>query len=200
MIHVVSGILFGDDENQPREWCLLAKRPRCNLRPELWELPGGKIEDNESHDQALRREWKEELGVTLSFVDPRPIAIATLNLEQRIVIYLYEVFVDDLSLPIVPVEHTEILWASPLFAVKSLPCSPGLYLHYAEIEAWPATRSPMETPESAPEPVTADWRRCRECIARCDQVEDAERRTPCPHHGTPWMTRSMRTSTHPERA
>lgn len=30
---------------------------------DLWELPGGKIEENESPYDAIRREWKEELDI-----------------------------------------------------------------------------------------------------------------------------------------
>ncbi len=32
----------------------------------LWEFPGGKVEINESNDEALKREIMEELGVTIS--------------------------------------------------------------------------------------------------------------------------------------
>lgn len=32
----------------------------------MWEFPGGKIEKNESHEDALKREIQEELGVDIS--------------------------------------------------------------------------------------------------------------------------------------
>ena len=38
------------------------RSPTKNL-PGMWELPGGKVEDNESHSHALQRELREELGI-----------------------------------------------------------------------------------------------------------------------------------------
>jgi len=43
---------------------LLARRPLTGNLPGLWELPGGKIEEGEIPEEALVREWKEELGAT----------------------------------------------------------------------------------------------------------------------------------------
>lgn len=42
---------------------LLAKRPANKPMPNLWEFPGGKIEDNETPEAAIIRELDEELGI-----------------------------------------------------------------------------------------------------------------------------------------
>ncbi len=46
---------------------LLGKRPPSGLLGGLWEFPGGKVHPGESHQAALRREVKEELGVSVKF-------------------------------------------------------------------------------------------------------------------------------------
>ena len=44
---------------------LLGKRPPNGLLGGLWEFPGGKLEPGESHNDALAREVKEELGIAI---------------------------------------------------------------------------------------------------------------------------------------
>jgi len=41
----------------------LAQRPGDKDFPFTWECPGGKVDGDESHHGALRREWYEEFGV-----------------------------------------------------------------------------------------------------------------------------------------
>ena len=57
-LHVVAGIVWRDGEY------LAVQRPEGARMAGWWEFPGGKIEPGESRDQALVREFREELGVT----------------------------------------------------------------------------------------------------------------------------------------
>jgi len=45
---------------------LLAQRPEGKPMARLWEFPGGKVRNGEKLEEALARELREELGVTLT--------------------------------------------------------------------------------------------------------------------------------------
>ena len=49
---------------------LACQRPAHKARGLLWEFVGGKVEPGETKEEALRRECREELGVTLKVGDP----------------------------------------------------------------------------------------------------------------------------------
>jgi 8-oxo-dGTP diphosphatase len=56
-VDVVAALICSDG-------CLLAcQRRETAVFPLKWEFPGGKVENSESHSEALRRELKEELGI-----------------------------------------------------------------------------------------------------------------------------------------
>lgn len=59
MIEVVAGIIYKDDK------FLIAQRNIKKAQGGLWEFPGGKIEKNETHEQALKREIKEEFNADI---------------------------------------------------------------------------------------------------------------------------------------
>ncbi len=44
---------------------LLLKRPADDFFPNIFELPSGKVEENENFEQAIRREIKEETGLDI---------------------------------------------------------------------------------------------------------------------------------------
>lgn len=56
-LKVVAGFLKRGDK------FLLVRRPVDKERGGLWEFPGGKVEDGETLEEAIKRELKEELGI-----------------------------------------------------------------------------------------------------------------------------------------
>ncbi len=60
VIDVAVGLLMAPDGR-----FLLTSRPVGKVYAGYWEFPGGKLEANESVEQALRRELQEEIGVTI---------------------------------------------------------------------------------------------------------------------------------------
>lgn len=60
IIEVAVGILLRSDGS-----LLFAQRPTGKTYMGYWEFPGGKLEANESVEQALKRELYEELGISI---------------------------------------------------------------------------------------------------------------------------------------
>lgn len=55
MMDVVGALIFKDGK------LLVCQRPKNKARALLWEFVGGKVENGETREQALKRECKEEL-------------------------------------------------------------------------------------------------------------------------------------------
>jgi len=62
--HAIRQVVIGVCTNEKGEFLLAYRKPDDKYGNQ-WELPGGGVEDNESQRQALKREWKEELGVDI---------------------------------------------------------------------------------------------------------------------------------------
>jgi 8-oxo-dGTP diphosphatase len=59
MIEVVAALIWENDK------FMICRRPAHKARGLLWEFVGGKVEPGETHEQALVRECREELDVTI---------------------------------------------------------------------------------------------------------------------------------------
>ena len=64
-IDVAVGVLIRQDGA-----FLLTSRPSGKVYEGYWEFPGGKLEEGETVEQALRRELQEEIGITIGEVTP----------------------------------------------------------------------------------------------------------------------------------
>jgi 8-oxo-dGTP diphosphatase len=65
VVEVAVGVLI-----LPNGDFLLTSRPPGKVYENYWEFPGGKLEQGESVEQALRRELQEEIGITIGLAHP----------------------------------------------------------------------------------------------------------------------------------
>ena len=63
MIEVVAALIWDNDK------FMICQRPANKARALLWEFVGGKVESGETKEQALIRECREELAVSLAVGD-----------------------------------------------------------------------------------------------------------------------------------
>ena len=63
MTEVVTALIWDNDK------FMICQRPAHKARGLLWEFVGGKVEPGETKEQALIRECREELAITLSVGD-----------------------------------------------------------------------------------------------------------------------------------
>lgn len=62
IVHVAVGVVISNNEQQPTQY-FLTKRLADAHQGGKWEFPGGKVENDESVNQALFRELKEEIAI-----------------------------------------------------------------------------------------------------------------------------------------
>lgn len=68
VVHVAVAILTVEDKFEKK--VLIAKRPDHVHKGGLWEFPGGKVEEGEAVLEALSRELKEELAISVLDAEP----------------------------------------------------------------------------------------------------------------------------------
>lgn len=106
MDRVVAGLLRRDGQV-----LLCHRRHDRRHYPDVWDLPGGRVEPGESLVDALRRELEEELGIIAMPAEKTPLVTLTAD-NLRLDIYLVDNWLGEIR-NLAPDEHDELRWTSP---------------------------------------------------------------------------------------
>lgn len=90
-------------------YILIDKRKAQGLMGSLWEFPGGKVEPNETVEDCIRREIKEELGINIA-VKERLITIEHDYEKFKVTLFVHNCL--HLSGEPQPLECDEIAWVT----------------------------------------------------------------------------------------
>ena len=91
---------------------LLAQRPHGKSMAGLWEFPGGKVEPNELPEQALIRELKEELSITVDACDLQPLTFVSHDYDDFVLfmpLYLCDTWLGEPQ----GIEGQNLAWVAP---------------------------------------------------------------------------------------
>lgn len=100
---------------------LLARRMDGDPLAGFWELPGGKVEPGETPEEALAREWREELGAGVGSSEPWTFSSFDSNGRHVTLLVLRVRSVEGEP---APVDVAEVRWATPAEAAL-LPLLPA---------------------------------------------------------------------------
>jgi 8-oxo-dGTP diphosphatase len=114
-ITVVSAVIY-DAQGQ----CLLQQRGPTREFGGMWEHPGGKVESDETHEAALARELREELGVALTSMRGPVLSVYFAPPVVRRAVTLAAYFCGVTGTPQCLEDQTGLLWSDPKWS------SPGL--------------------------------------------------------------------------
>lgn len=104
MVEVVAALIWDHDR------FMICQRPAHKARAMLWEFVGGKVEPGETKEQALIRECREELAVTLSVGD---VFMDVVHAYPDITVHLVLFHATIAEGVPQKLEHNDIRWITP---------------------------------------------------------------------------------------
>ena len=104
MTEVVAALIWDNDK------FMICQRPAQKARGLLWEFVGGKVEPGETKEQALIRECREELAVTLSVGDVFMDVVHEYP-DLTVHLTLFKATIDEGEPQ--KLEHNDIRWITP---------------------------------------------------------------------------------------
>lgn len=115
----VRGIIKNDND----EILIVKRHPKSKTDPEMWELPGGKVEEGEFFTDALVREIKEETNLNVNVGDFAEAIQNDYSHKRTVQIMMY-LDVEDGEVKISE-EHTDWMWAD-IEKIRTLDVSTSL--------------------------------------------------------------------------
>lgn len=110
-------------KNDNGEILILKRHPKSKTDPEMWELPGGKVEKGENFTDALIREIKEETNLDGEVGDFGEAVQNDYSHKRTVQLIMY---LDDVKGEVeISEEHTDWMWAS-IDKIKTLEISTSL--------------------------------------------------------------------------
>ena len=110
-------------KNGDGEILIVKRHPKSRTDPEMWELPGGKVEMGEHFADALVREIKEETNLDVNVGDFCEAIQNDYSHKRTVQLMMY---LDDVGGDVkISEEHTEFMWAS-LDKIRTLEISTSL--------------------------------------------------------------------------
>ena len=104
MVEVVAALIWDKDK------FMICQRPAHKARGLLWEFVGGKVEAGETKEQALIRECREELAVTLSVGD---MFMDVVHEYPDLIVHLTLFYATIADGEPQKIEHNDIKWITP---------------------------------------------------------------------------------------
>lgn len=104
MVEVVAALIWQDNK------FMICQRPSHKARGMLWEFVGGKVEKNETKEQALVRECREELAITVH-VGNMFMDVLHEYPDLTVHLTLYHATIES-GIP-QKLEHNDIQWITP---------------------------------------------------------------------------------------
>ena len=109
---------------------LVARRAQGQKNAGMWEFPGGKVESGESGPEALLRECREELGVTLRVQDAfMDVTHAYPDLTVHLTLYNAEIAEGEPK----KIEHHDLKWIT-VHEIDGLDFCPADQVFLAELK------------------------------------------------------------------
>ena len=110
-------------KNGSGEILIVKRHPKSKTDPEMWELPGGKVERGEFFADALVREIKEETNLDVEIGDFCEAVQNDYSHKRTVQLMMYLINVKGEVK--ISEEHTEFMWAS-IEKIKTLEISTSL--------------------------------------------------------------------------